>query len=85
MAEPTPEQWWAGLDEVDRAAYIHASRTGLMGFQLWLKLADAGVLAWPRAVEDPPWEYRMPGPYLQYVRARAAELNGAAGRSPFAA
>jgi hypothetical protein len=84
MSEPTPEQWWARLDEVDRAAYMNASRTGLMGFDLWHKLIDAGISAWPRAVEDQPWQYRMPGPYLRYARARVAEGNGAIKYSPFA-
>jgi hypothetical protein len=35
----------AGLDQVDRAAYMDASRTGLMGFELWHKLVWAGISA----------------------------------------
>jgi hypothetical protein len=73
MGQPSPEDWWSTLSDSDRAAYLDAAPKGIIGFVLWNKLSQANIVAWARAVEDQPWEYRMPGPYLAYVRARAAE------------
>jgi hypothetical protein len=78
MGQPSPEEWWATLAEPDRTAYIQAAPRGIIGYDLWHKLGQANIVSWARAVEDQPWEYRMPGPYLAYVRDRAAERGNQA-------
>jgi hypothetical protein len=52
---------------------MDAAPRGIIGHDLWQKLINADVIAWARAAEDEPWEYRMPERFLAYVRERAGD------------
>jgi hypothetical protein len=73
MWQPSPEEWWATLSDRDRAAFMDAAPRGIIGYDLWHKLGEARILDRARTAEDQPWEYRMPGLYLAYIRHRADE------------
>ena len=73
--QPTPAEWWDGLDEADRIAYMAASKRGAVGFTLWDALHKAGIPAAPAYLDGHPWEYALPSPYLEYARAKAVEFD----------
>jgi hypothetical protein len=74
MAGPTPQQWWDSLDEADRGAFMDQVATRRRAsFDLWMKLRDAEVLAHAGDYAGEPLEILLPGPFLRYVFARAAE------------
>jgi hypothetical protein len=73
VPQPTPAEWWAGLDEAVRVAYMAASKRGATGFDRWDALHVAGSHAPADHLMGHPWEYQLPSPYLEYARARATE------------
>jgi hypothetical protein len=77
MSRPTPEEWWTGLREADRNAFMDQVAVGRrVSLDLWMKLRSAGVLAAPNGYANHPWEYYLPADHLRYVLARAVERNG---------
>jgi hypothetical protein len=74
MPRATPEQWWSGMNESDRTAFMDQAATGRrVSLELWMKMRSAGILAAPNGYGNHPWEYYLPATYLQYVFARASE------------
>jgi hypothetical protein len=76
MAEPTPEQWWASLSGADRVAFMdRVAMHSRAPFALWVKMRNAGMLAYAGEYAGESWETYLPEPFLRYVLARAAERS----------
>jgi hypothetical protein len=77
MSRPTPEEWWNGMSEADRAAFMDQVAVGRrVSFDLWMKMGSTEVLAANHGYGDHPWEYYLPGDHLRYVLERAEERAG---------
>jgi hypothetical protein len=68
---PTPEQWWARLDDAQRAAYVEAAQAKRLTKDLWDDLALQGVPVSAWQTENNPFEYYFPIAFLQFVSAKA--------------
>jgi len=82
---PKPEEWWAGLDEAGREAFMEASlRPYPMDHDLAVELRRAGAVVVYVAWEDQDWQAVFPRQYLRFVVERRdeqrAKVAAAGGR-----
>jgi hypothetical protein len=73
MPQPTPEEWWASLDEADRAAFKAAWRDRRLTEELYQKLSDANVPVQQWVTGETNISYYLPMAFQQFLDARVAE------------
>jgi hypothetical protein len=67
--QPSPEQWWAGLDEAGRSKYRDAARSGRLTQELFDKMVAAGInpTSW-QFLPGGEWQKLFPPAYIRLVK-----------------
>jgi hypothetical protein len=71
---PSPEQWWGGLDALERIEFVQAAHAGRLTENQYENLLAAGITTWAWQFDGHPAELVWPLPYLRHVLNQAARV-----------